>query len=67
MAAKYTIVTILIEKQNLINKYLNMPICAGFFNRFFFNSIAIHDFSYSYVEVYSCNKFEFISYLLAFQ
>jgi hypothetical protein len=25
------------------------------------------DFSYSYVEVYSCNKFEFISYLLAFQ
>jgi hypothetical protein len=24
-------------------------------------------FSYSYVEVYSCNKFEFLSYLLAFQ
>ena len=29
--------------------------------------LAMNDFFYSYVELYSCNKFEFISYLLAFQ
>ena len=34
---------------------------------FFIEMLQYHHFSYSYVEVYSCNKFEFISYLLAFQ